>query len=146
MIEGNASKNRSKLFQPSQTNQVVWCVKTSKILCNTFLKCEIFLNPLFHYFSGIFCTFMLCKCYWILFNHFLNLIKVWHYKLHVSLSDFQKAGSYLYELVLSFSNKINYLYCLVCYETMDRKNFHFECKLSCKVVWKETFLTIYQSS
>ena len=32
-----------------------------------------------------FVLYMLCKCYWILFNNFLNLAKVWTKILYVSL-------------------------------------------------------------
>ena len=41
LIEANSSKNRSKLFQPSEINHVVWWFRTSKTLFQTFSKCEI---------------------------------------------------------------------------------------------------------
>ena len=41
MIEANPWKNRSKLFQPSEINHVVWWFRTSKTLSKTFSKCDI---------------------------------------------------------------------------------------------------------
>ena len=54
MIDANSWKKRSKVFQRSQINHVVWKVKTSKIIPQAFSKFEtagvfpnIFLLPLF---------------------------------------------------------------------------------------------------
>ena len=48
MIETNFLKNRSKLFQQSQINCLLWWVKSSKILSQNF---EILCSILCYYFS-----------------------------------------------------------------------------------------------
>ena len=48
MIETNFLKNRSKLFQQSQINCLLWWGKSSKILSQTF---EILCSILCYYFS-----------------------------------------------------------------------------------------------
>ena len=81
MIEANSWKNRSKLFQPSEINHVVWWIRISKTLSKTFSKCDI---P-FSYFCNYFLKYFTAQM-------FYNVSQVC-----------------LFDFVLSLSNKIKYV-------------------------------------
>ena len=73
MIKVNSWKNRSKLFQRSEINHVVWWVRTSKTLSQTFSKCDIFFSLSCHYFfKKNILKNLLHKYYWIPFNYFFK--------------------------------------------------------------------------
>ena len=88
MIEASSWGNRSKLFQPSEINHVVYWVRTSKTLSQTFSKCDTPFSLLCQYLWNI----LLHKC----FRNSMCIVKTFRRQVC------------LFYFMLSLSNKIKY--------------------------------------